>query len=569
MTDDEVRAKLDELRQLDTETEWVEFKMNDRGAPMYPDIGKYLSAIANSCAILRRDRGYIVWGVNDKTHALDGTDFKPRKVKIGNEELENWLTHQLDPQIRFVIHEVDMGGKRFVLFEISAATHTPVEFGGVRYIRVGSVKKKLKDCGEKERELWERFQAAGRQDWSAGVVEAATLADLDPAAIAFARRQYKTKFPKLAGEVDGWDVATFLNKAKVCIGGKVTRTALILLGKNEAEPFLSPAVARITWLLKDVAGVEKDYQHFGPPFILAVNQVFDRVRNLTYRSMTEASLFPTEVTQYDPWVIREALHNCIAHQDYTLGGKINVVETDDELLFTSLGDFLPKTVEDVIRADAPMEFYRNRFLSEAMFGLNMIDTIGSGVKRMFTTQRARNFPLPDYDLSESGRVKVRVSGKVIDPKYTRMLLARTDLDLFDVIALDKVQKGRPLTDDEYRSLKRQSLVEGKRKNLFVSAAVAAVTDTKADYIKHRAFDKDYYKNLITEFIREYEEASPEDINKLVRDKLSDTLNDEQKTNVIRNLVQELRRDGQITKSGATTGKAVRWVLAKPGEDAEP
>ena len=81
-----------------------------------------------------------------------------------------------------------------------------------------------------------------------------------------------------------------------------------------------------------------------------------------------------------------------------------------------------------------------------MVNLNMIDTIGSGIKRMFTKQRRRYFPMPDYDLSEPKRVKVRIIGKVIDEKYTRMLMARTDLDPLDVIALDKVQKGIPLTE---------------------------------------------------------------------------------------------------------------------------
>ena len=144
---------------------------------------------------------------------------------------------------------------------------------------------------------------------------------LDPQAIEFARQEFKTKHPDLATEVDRWDDHTFLNKAKVCINGRITRTAIILLGKNEAEHYLSPGIARITWILKDEHGNEKDYQHFGPPLILAVDQVFAKVRNLTYRYLPNASLFPTEITQYDPWVIRETLHNCIAHQRLSRKGE--------------------------------------------------------------------------------------------------------------------------------------------------------------------------------------------------------------------------------------------------------
>ena len=187
-----------------------------------------------------------------------------------------------------------------------------------------------------------------------------------------------------------------------------------------------------------------------------------------------------EVTQYDPWVIREVLHNCIAHQDYSEGGHINVIEEPDTLLFTNLGDFLPGSVEEVIHIDAPPELYRNRFLAEAMVNLNMIDTIGSGIKRMFTKQRERYFPLPDYDLNELNHVKVRIFGKILNERYTHVLIERTDLNLWDVIALDKVQKGKPLTTEEFSSLKKKGLIAGRRPNLYVSANIAAATHTRSD-----------------------------------------------------------------------------------------
>ena len=111
------------------------------------------------------------------------------------------------------------------------------------------------------------------------------------------------------------------------------------------------------------------------------------------------------MTQYDPWVIREALHNCIAHEDYALHGRINVVEQDDHLLFTNLGAFIRKSVENVIEYDSPPDMYRNPLLARAMVNVNtMIDTIGSGIKRMFQKQRGAILPMPDYDLSEPQRV---------------------------------------------------------------------------------------------------------------------------------------------------------------------
>jgi len=291
-----------------------------------------------------------------------------------------------------------------------------------------------------------------------------------------------------------------------------------------------------------------------------VEQVFAKIRNLKYRYLPDASLFPTEITQYDPWVIRETLHNCIAHQDYTRGGRINFVEEAESLLFTNLGDFIPGSVEEVIRRDAPPEIYRNRFLADAMVNLNMIDTIGSGIKRMFTKQRQRYFPMPDYDLSEPGRVKVRIIGKLIDEKYTRMLMQRTDLDLMDVIGLDKVQKGKPVTAEEFESLKSKRLIEGRRPNLFVSAEVAAATETKADYIKKRAFDKEYYRKMVTDYLKQFSDATRQEFEKLLLDKLSDTLDDKQKRNFIINLLQEMRRKGVIQPVKGKRGKGAKWQL---------
>lgn len=565
MTPAELQSKLDELKSLPGETEWVEFKLNDHGSEKYPEIGEYLSAIANSLALLRKDRGYIAWGIDDRTHELRGTDFRPRVAKHGNEELEHWLTRSLDPQISFKIHEADLNGQHFVLFEVGPATHSPIRFYGTEYIRVGSLKKKLADYAEKERELWKVLSQQGT-DWSAVICDGATLRDLDPAAIAFARQEFKKKNPNLAAEVDTWGDETFLNKTKVSIDGKLTRTAIILLGRPESDHYLSPAIARITWILKGEDGIEKDYQHFGTPLILAVNEVFAKIRNLTYRYMPRASLFPVEVTQYDSWVVRETIHNCIAHQDYTRSGRINVIEEPERLLFTNLGEFLPGTVEEVIRRDQPTEHYRNACLAAAMVNFGMIDTVGSGIRRMFTTQRQRNFPMPDYELHEPGRVRVRLIGKVIDEKYTWMLADRTDLDLMDVIALDKVQKGKPLSDDEFRSLKSQKLVEGRRPSLFVSAEVAAATDTMVDYLKKRGIDKEYGKKMVIDLLTKQGNVSRLDVDKLLRDKISDALSEDQKSNFITNLMQEMRRLGLIQPVDNKRGRGAMWELSKPASE---
>jgi ATP-dependent DNA helicase RecG len=561
MNEVQLQAKLAELLALPHESEWVEFKQNNDMPQM---IGEYLSAISNSAALESQPFGYIVWGVEDGTHEVVGTTFKPRQQKgQGNEDLEPWLNSRLAPRINFRIFEFDAAGFPVVLMEVQAANTAPVAFSGRRYIRVGSHKKPLGEHPEKERKLWE-IVSGPAVDWSAGICESATLQDLDPEAIQRARSEYAERFEgdtkkaHLAKEVWEWDDWTFLSKIKVAINGRLTRAALILLGKSESTHHVSPAQPRMTWILKDDKNIEQDYKHFDPPFLLAVDELLENVRNLTVRYLPDGTLFPINVTQYDPWVMRETLHNCIAHQDYTKAGRIIVVEQPDSLLFTNLGKFYPGSVEEVVVRDSPQEYSANPLLAQAMVNLNMIDTIGSGIKRAFRIQRDRNFPMPTYDLSEPERVKVRLIGRILDPNYTRMLMSQTNLDLLDVIALDKVQKGLSVSEEELKSLRNKKLIEGRKPNIHVSADVAKATDTMVDYLKKRGIDKDYCQRMVIELLQMQKEASRSEIESLLLAKLSDALDEDQKKNFIQNLLQAMRREGLLVVEGTT--RWAKWRL---------
>ncbi|MDO9228268.1 MAG: putative DNA binding domain-containing protein [Syntrophales bacterium] len=551
----ELHALLDRLRTEPRETEWLEFKTN-RYEPQL--LGEYLSALANSACLLGKPRGYLVFGIEDETHDVAGTTFDPAAEKgKGNQPLPLWLSLGLQPNVGFEIYPFDYRGMRLVLFEIHPAFDRPVKFYGTAYIRDGSSKTELARYPEKERQIWQR-----RLDWSAQICERVRISDLEPAAIAKARREFKAKIPpdKLpasALEVDGWDDVTFLNKAKLTTQGAITHAALLLLGRDETTTLLAPAVARISWILKNDCNEEQDYEHFGPPFLLNVDKVLVRIRNLTVRELPSGTLFPVEMAQYDPWVIREALHNCIAHQDYSLRGRINLVESPTSLILSNVGGFLPGSVETVIRQDAPLEIYRNPFLAEAMVNLNMIDTQGGGIKRMFQSQRRRFFPLPDYDLSNPERVAVEIPGRILDERYTRLLMANTDLDLATIMLLDRVQKRQRIHPDEHRRLKAAKLVEGRYPNLIVAAQVATATGEKAKHIRDRGFDNRYYRDLILDMIGKHQPVSREEINELLLDKLPEVLNKDQKMDKIHNLVSSLSGKRIRNIGGRRTSK---WVL---------
>jgi len=155
MDKDTLKKIIDDLRRLPNETEWVEFKVNNY-APQ--EIGENISALSNSACLHNKVKAYIVFGIDDKSHNVIGTSFKPKNTKRGNEEIENWIATHLRPRIDFIIHEYNYDGKDVVIFEIDATTNTPVEFNGMAYIRVGTYTKKLADFSEKARKIWGKSQ---------------------------------------------------------------------------------------------------------------------------------------------------------------------------------------------------------------------------------------------------------------------------------------------------------------------------------------------------------------------------------------------------------------------------
>ncbi|HDQ99966.1 MAG TPA: transcriptional regulator [candidate division WOR-3 bacterium] len=551
---------VDRLRAKPHETEWLEFK-GEACAPQR--IGEYLSGLANSAALKRKLRGYLVFGVENKTHKVIGTNHNPESEKSNGQPLLLWLTMGLAPRVDLRVTRFEHPDGHVVVFDVEAAHDRPVEFRGTAYVRVSECLTQLREHPEKVRAIWNL-----RTDWTAQVCERASLDDLDPDAIAMARKQFAEKHPAQVEEAAHWDDEAFLNKAKLAVQGAVTNTAVLLLGRPEAATLLAPAVARISWLLRDDKNQEKDYAHFGTPFILQVDRVLKRIRNLTIRAMPSGTLFPKEISQYDLWVIREALHNCIAHQDYGLAGRINLVETPTTVRLSNMGSFIPGSVERVIGLDAPPEYYRNRFLAEAMVNLNMIDTQGGGIKKMFRTQAGRFFPLPDYDLSQQSRVEVSIEGRILDERYTRLLMERTDLDLTTMMLLDKVQKRNRIPREAHRRLKSDGLVEGRYPNLIVAKPIAQATGQKARHTRDSGFNQQYYLDLVVKLVKEHGPVTRKDIDELLLDKLPGVLSAEQRRSKIHNLLTRLSREGRICNTAGRRYPSWRIATSQDAPEAK-
>lgn len=506
------------------------------------DIASYCSAFANM------EGGSLVMGVKDGSLDITGikdfAEYTPESLKA--KLVQNCINLPSDGLYITALEASDTHKTVWILTIPKHLTRRPVFVHNKAWQRVGESIVEI--THERMSRILNEVEVP--VDWSAEIIPEASINDLDSDAIKKAREQYGIRNPTKTIELESWDNETFLNKAKLTILGKITRTALILLGKEDSEHLLSPFVAKIRWSLRDSRNNNKDYEIFSIPFILAVEKFRNKVRNVKYQMVRQDSMFPDEMMRYDIFNLREPLHNCIAHQDYTKCARIEVVEIeDDRLIFQNHGQFLPDSIESVVQKDCPESVYRNRFLTDAMRNLNMIETEGGGIKKMFDKQRVRLFPMPEYDLSDE-KVKVTIIGKIIDESFAQILTRNQNLSLLQIMLLDKVQKNKELTADEVKFLRTHNFIEGRRPNYFLSAKVIKPTKNrrlKSDYIHYKAFDNEHYRNLILQYIDKFGRASREDIDSLLWNKLPAHLDEDEtkKKSKIGNLLSSLRIAGKI------------------------
>lgn len=543
------------------ENEIVEFK-EAKGQYSEEKIGQYFSAISNEANLKNQQYGWFILGVSEQNNKYPvGTSFKQGPPSL-LEKFKYDISRETTDGITFLdiieLYPVYEGMvRRVLMFKIPAAVAgMPTGWKTRYYSRNGESLVLMQQY------KIDAIRNQQRRDWSRQLLPGSTIAHLDKDAIAFAREKYKEKMnkPHISEEVDVLTDEEFLTKLKLMSDGKVTNAAMLLLGNSEYDNLFESAPSMM-WRLFAADGTIKDYEIFSIPFLTVTDKIFARIRNLTYRYMpNQMSLFPTETQQYDTWLLRELMNNCIAHSNYQLGGRIYINEEEEDCIsIVNPGDFLPQKVETVLQKTYNPPFYRNQLLADAMVKFHMIDTATSGIKKVFRIQKEKFFPMPDYDLMTANQVSVTVYGKILDERYTYILFKRPELDLETVFLLDQVQKGygQKLSKEAISLLRKHHLVEGRASSLYLSADVSKSIDASADYIKNKAFNDQYYKDLIVEYLKQYGRARKADFRELLIDKLPDSLSDNQKESKIGNLLTSLRTQ-EVIKTDP--GNRLYWIL---------
>jgi ATP-dependent DNA helicase RecG len=241
-----------------------------------------------------------------------------------------------------------------------------------------------------------------------------------------------------------------------------------------------------------------------------------------------------------------------------------VHEHDDHLEFESEGSFFDGTPADYYGHNRTPNRYRNKYPSDAMRELGLIDRGGFGICDMYTRQKTRFLPLPDYELSQPTKVVVRVFGQTIDENYARLLMAHVDLPLEQTIWLDRVQKKHAIANTQSAILRKSKLIEGRKPNFFVSSHIADATDTRAEYTRNKGLDVKYYKTFVLQHIEEFKSVPVSEVRSLLLDKLPSSLTEQQKLAKVKNLLSSLRMNGfNGQKIVATSpGKGAKWSILK-------
>lgn len=396
----DIMALIRELASLPHETEWAELKVNQ---DLPEEIGEYLSALSNSAALHGKERAYIVWGVEDETHRLVGTRFRPHRKKIGNEQLEHWVARQLHPPIHYVIHETDWEAKHFVLIEVPAASHTPVRFRDFEYIRVGSIKKKLRDHPEKERALWQLFE---RTSFETGVAAAGVPSDAVLSLIDYPEYFHLMKHPlpenraaileRLEkeqivhrGAEDQYDVTNLgaiLFARKLEDFGRLARKALrvvIYRGENRIET------------IKEQPGTKG----YAVGFEGAVGYINDQLPQ--NEELGQAVL--REVRRYPRIAVRELVANALIHQDLNVTGAGPMVEIfTDRMEVSNPGVAL---IDPLRFLDEPPRS-RNETLAALMRRMGICEERGTGIDKAIFYVEAHQLPAPEFRVTGASTIAI-------------------------------------------------------------------------------------------------------------------------------------------------------------------
>lgn len=380
-----------ELLKLPKESEWVEFKLNESDKE---EIGSYISALSNSAALMGKPTAYVLWGVDNNTHEVLGTTFRPSTQKVGNEELENWLLQRLNPKLHFQFHSLQINGKEAILLEIPSAYKHPTSFNHEEIVRVGSYRKKLKDFPDKERELW---RVLDRTPFESLFAEERVDAEK-----VLQHLDYNILFDLLNKTVPDGNQAIldYLNSENLILKNDagtyhITNLGAILFAKDLTNfQRLGRKIVRVI-RYKGNSRIETIKEHtISNGYASGFKALLDSILAQIPTNEVIEKAFRKTVPMYPNLAVRELVANAIIHQDFFESGTGPMIEIfDDRLEVTSPG--LP-LIEPKRFLDSPPKS-RNEKLASLMRRFGICEERGSGIDKVVFETELYQLPAPLFE----------------------------------------------------------------------------------------------------------------------------------------------------------------------------
>ncbi len=394
-TQEQLIILLRELCRLPNETEWVEFKHNNDDVPT---MGEYISALANSAALIGKQSAYLVWGVEDRTHDVIGASFKPSTARYRQQELESWLLQKTTPKIHFRFYEFKSADDLpIVILEIQAASHTPVQFDGVEYIRVGSYKKKLREFAEKERELWRVFDRVPfEQKMAAENIKVEDVLKL----LDYSAYFDLTDQPLPEGRdgiLEALQADKLLKKMDNGLWGISNLGAILFAKKLQDFHHLARKAVRLI-LYRGNSRVETVRELEGNKgYAIGFEGLIDYIKTLLPSNEEIGKAFRKEVPMYPELAIRELVANAIIHQDFSLTGTGPMIELFDSRIEIS-NPGIPLVDTDRFLDSPPQS--RNEALASFLRRINICEERGTGVDKVVFQTELYQLPAPIFEVTD-------------------------------------------------------------------------------------------------------------------------------------------------------------------------
>lgn len=391
---DYIISLVEKLRSYSDETEWVEFKVNNAEPEL---IGEYISAISNSAALHEKEWGYLVWGIDDKTHEIIGTELNYRSKKVGNEEIENWLSTQLKPRLDFRFYDLMIEDKKVVIMFVPAANNAPTSFKSEKYIRVGSYKKKLKDYPDKEKNLWRSFDIRPFETMIAKEnVDAQQVTELIDCAAFYTLMNLPlpSNRDSMMHDMLDYEFIKTMDNGNYAI----TNMGALLFAKDlkKFDRLFNKAIRVIKYKGNGKTEATHD-DTFKQGYAVCFEEVIRHCMTLLTQYEVIETAFNEKFIMFPEKAVREVLGNLCIHQDLTLKGQGPVIEIfDTKIEATSMGALLIEP--DRIIDSAPHA--RNEKMAQFLRLIHICEARGSGFDRMEEGMRDLKIPAPKVESGE-------------------------------------------------------------------------------------------------------------------------------------------------------------------------